>query len=111
MADEELDAEQKAMALLDLDIQNAWNGLIEQPAGRLILWSILNKCGNFSFPHYGDSTDVLLRGRQQVGQELLEEFVLHRGMKYYTDMLLEAEARQERLDQAAEQTDRDNEEL
>ena len=106
---DDLTSEEKAQALLDAEIQHAWIGLLSQEAGRLILWSILDKCGCFAFPHYGDSTDTLMRGRQQIGSELLQDHVFPHGMSFYTDMLLEAEAREQRLQMAAEQTEAENE--
>lgn len=106
---DDLTPEEKAQALLDAEIQRAWLGLLSQEAGRLILWSILDKCGCFAFPHYGDSTDTLMRGRQQIGSELLQDHVFSHGMSFYTDMLLEAEARDQRLQMAAEQTEAENE--
>lgn len=105
----EMSPEEKAQAMLDDEIQLAWRGLVSQEAGRLILWSILDKCGCFAFPHYGNSTDTLMRGRQQIGAELLQDHVFPLGMAFYTDMLLEAEARDQRLQVAAEQTEAENE--
>lgn len=89
--------EEEARALLDEEIQNAWHGLLKQEAGRLILWSIMDKCGCFNFDHYGGEVDIINRGRQQIGGELLTEFVFPHGMKFYTDMMLEADIREDRL--------------
>lgn len=104
--DMQMTVEEKAQAFLDAEIEQAWLGLLNQEAGRLILWSILDKCGCFSFPHYGDSMDTLIRGRQQIGAEVLQDHVFPHGLKFYTDMLLEAEAREQRAQVAARQEEK-----
>lgn len=91
-------------------VRDAWRDLMATESGRLIMWSILDKAGMFVFPHYGDSTDTLLRGRQQIGSELLNDYVFPNGVAAYTDLLLEAEARKQRLDVIAEQEARKEEE-
>lgn len=104
MSDEtEKTHEEKISEALEGQIALAWKGLIAQPAGRLILWSILDKCGVADFPFFGNSTDALLRGRQQIGAEILEEYVYPHGMGAYTDMILEAEERQNRINEAIQQ--------
>lgn len=105
MIDEEKTPLERLEIALEEEIEQAWKGLLKQEAGRLILWSILDKCGLFSFPHYGDSTDTLLKGRQQVGSQILADHVFPHGMKYYTDMLLEAEERENRILIAQRQTE------
>lgn len=97
---EERKHEDIARSILNEEIETAWQGLLVQPAGRLILWSILEKCGMFNFDHYGTDQDVIHKGRQQVGSELLRDFVFPHGMKGYTETLLEAEDRDLRIERA-----------
>lgn len=106
---ETMTAEERAEALLEDEIMKAWSGLLHQQAGRLILWTILDKCGQFNFDCIGGEADILNRGRQQIGGELLRDFVFPHGMGPYTDMLLEAEKRDERLILAAKLTEKNNE--
>lgn len=108
MSDEVTDA-QIVQKNIDADIQTAWDALMSNEAGRLILWSILDKCGCFAFPHYGTSEDALHRGRQQIGSELLNDYVFVNGMRGYTDMLLEAEAREKRVQDAIDNENQEDE--
>lgn len=91
--------------VLQSSIDDAWDWLVDDERGRLVLWSILDKCQLFSFPFYGNSQDALHRGRQQVADDILHSYVYSRGMSVYTNMLLEAEARQKTLERAIEEDD------
>jgi len=102
---EEEERERVIRDMLEAQIDEAWDWMLRDPRGKLVLWSMLDKCGLFSFPHYGNSMDALMRGRQQVAAETLADYVFPRGMKVYTDMLLEAEHRQKLLEQAMVETD------
>lgn len=97
-------------AMLQQEVDEAWQWLLSQPKGKIILWSILDKCGLQSFPFYGNSHDALHRGRQQVGSDILANHVYPLGMKTYTDMLLDAEERQQKLEAAIDETDAATEE-
>lgn len=101
MADDlEMTEAEKVDVLLKQEIGNAWASLIGTYPGRLVLHSILDRCGVNDFAFYGGEMDALMRGRQQIGGEILEEFVYPNGMENYTTMILEAEERQKRLHQA-----------
>lgn len=110
MADLDLSELEKVQTLLDMELQEAWRSMLSVETGRLILWSILDKCGCFNFNHYGGELDILNRGRQQIGGELLRDFVFPQGMQVYADMLLEAEMRDKRLNLAAEIEETEDEE-
>lgn len=96
--------------LLKQQIEAAWAWLLDDPRGRLVVWSILDKCGMQSFEFYGNSHDTLRKGRQQIGADMLAEHVYPLGMEVYCKMMLEAEARQKQLEAAIEETDAANEE-
>lgn len=106
---EVLTPEEKAEALLAQEIADAWFEMINTKSGRLVLWSILEKCGTMDFSHYGGEIDILRKGRQQIGSELLSDYVFPYGVAPYTDMLLEAEIRDQALELAAAQTEREKE--
>lgn len=91
-------------------IDEAWDWLVDDERGRLVLWSILDKCQLFSFPFYGNSHDALHRGRQQVADDILHNYVYSRGMTVYAQMLLEAEARQKTLERAIEEDEKNHNE-
>ncbi len=97
-------------AMLQQEVDEAWQWLLSQPQGKLILWSILDKCGLQAFPFYGNSHDALHRGRQQVGADILASHVYPIGVHIYTEMLLEAEDRQKQLEAAIDETDAAKEE-
>ena len=76
----------------------------------MVLHSILDKAGiskvgSGMFMHFGSDQDVLLRGRQQVGGEILDEFVHAINPEAYYDMLKEADARDNELRIAAKLTE------
>ena len=111
MIDEEKDIDEKVEELLKRDIDNAWSALLETQSGRLILWSILDKCGLNNFAFNGNAHDALQKGRQQIASEILNEYVYPKGMQVYADMLLEAEARDKRLVDAATVVEQESEEI
>lgn len=84
------------------ELSRLWIELISNENGRRLLHSILEKCQMMNFGHFDSGYDVLLKGRQQVGAEILGDFVFPNGMQFYTDMLLEAEVRLKNLEVAIE---------
>ena len=107
MSEEQTHAEKLEEALQD-EVRRAWHALLDGPAGRLIAWSIMDRCGMNNFTlHDTPTMDALMKGRQQIGAEILEEFVFSAGMRVYTDMMLEADQRQQRLENALQQDERE----
>jgi len=86
---------------LDEEIDQAWLDLIQTKSGRLLVWSILDKCRCFNFDHYGGETDLVHKGRQQIGGEILRDYVFPHGMGIYAQLLVEAEQRDDGLRVAA----------
>lgn len=84
----------------------AWERLLGTEDGRLILWSILDLCGLQNFAFNGNAADTLMKGRQQIGAELLVNYVYPLGQGVYCKMLLEAEARDKRLQLAIDHVDK-----
>lgn len=97
--------DQRVREQLDLEIQKSWDALINHEAGRLIVWSILDKCGNFNFDFFNSDFDILMKGRQQIGAEILRDFVFSDGMDAYTKILTEADERMSRLEAAIQAED------
>ncbi len=104
----ELSREEIVEAMLQQQIDEAWGWLLSDPRGKLILWSVLDKCGLQNFTFNGNAWDALFKGRQQVGAEILAHHVYPFGMTVYTEMLLEAEERQKQLEAAIDETDAAN---
>ena len=104
-----LETEQKNQADT---LQNVWREMLGTEAGRLILWSILDTCGIAKvgagmFPVLTPDGQNVLLGRQQVGGELLDDFVHDNDRAAYNQMLIEADNRAERLRIAAGQDEED----
>ena len=97
------------------NLQLAWAAFLDHEAGRLVLWSILDlagigRLGAGMFPHFGTDQDALLKGRQQVGAEILDNFVYDCAPDAYITMLQEAETRADALRIAAERTENEENE-
>jgi len=113
------DTRTKAQRVEDLHARNlsmAWEAMLSHEAGRLVLWSILDragvsKVGAGMFLHFGGDSDILLKGRQQLGAELLDEFVHANNPEAYYTMLQEADDRDEVMSSAilADQTEDEQE--
>lgn len=75
-------------------VDDVWYHLLSTEGGRLVLHTILEKCGMKDFDHYGNEFDAVRKGQQQVGAMILEDHVYKFGMSFYTQMILENEARE-----------------
>lgn len=107
----------KEIHLQEQNLHSAWDALLSHEAGRLVLWSILDKAGiakvgSSMFLHFGTDQDALLRGRQQVGAEILDDYVHAIRPEAYFDMLKEADIRNDalRIAEALTETEGDDEE-
>lgn len=93
---------EKTLALHESNLRASWAALLSNEGGRMVLMDILDRAGIAKttaamFTHFGNDTDLLLRGRQQLGAELLDEFVhLSHSADYYK-MLKEADDRATKL--------------
>ena len=95
--EKELSREDTVREQIDQEIDNAWEWFRSDPRGKTVLWSILERCGMQNFTFNGNSWDALMKGRQQVGSDILANNIYPHGMKFYTEMLLEAEERDNRI--------------
>lgn len=98
----------EVQARLEADIQLAWEGLLAQEAGRLIVWSILEKCHLFDTTYTGNAASNFLEGERSIGLKLLQEFILPLGIKKFTRILEEAEEREDRIRRALEEENDEN---
>ena len=111
MIDEDEDKRKKQVDELVADemrkeIENAWSSMLQTPSGRLIAWSILDRCNLGDTTFNGNVHDTLNKGRQQIGSEILDEYVYPMGISVYCEMLKEAEIREKRLEQAVKHTEK-----
>ena len=105
MSDHGLNAFEKVAQTQERNLLAAWRAMLEHEAGRLVLHSILDKAGIAKvgpdmFAFFDSSSDALLRGRQQMGAEILEVFVHSNAPEAYYVMLKEADIRSEMLSTA-----------
>lgn len=86
---------------LDREVSTAWAKLLATEEGRLIAWTILDKCHVFSSTYTGNAASNFLEGERNVGLKILQEHVLPFGPHALADMMQEAEDRYTRLQMAA----------
>lgn len=83
--------------LLEREIESAWASMLGTEAGRMIAWSILDKCHVFSSTYTGNAGSNFLEGERSVGLKVLKQHVLPFGSHVLSDMMEEAAARHDRL--------------
>lgn len=94
--------DEKVQALLDEEVARAWASLVAIPAGRLVVWSMLEKCHLFESTFTGNSGSNFMEGERNVGLRLLNEHILPNGIHAFTDILHDADERAQRLRLAVE---------
>ena len=93
---------EKVQELLDGELQRAWAALLAHPGGKLIIWDILEMCGIYRSTYTGNAQSNFLEGERNIGLRIMNERILPNGVQAYCDILLEADARNERLRIAAQ---------
>ena len=95
---EELNAEVQAVEdSISNELALAWESLLLLPAGRMVIWSIMDQCHFFSDTFTGNSQGAYMEGERNVALKIFEERIRPLGMKVFADMLLEAETREKRV--------------
>lgn len=88
--------------LFEREMANAWAKFLDSEEGRMIAWSILDKCHVFSSTYTGNAGSNFLEGERSVGLKLLKEHVLPFGPYALAQMMTEASDRFDRLMALAE---------
>jgi hypothetical protein len=96
------DVDERVLELYRRELINAWAGLLSSDEGRLIAWSILDKCHVFSSTYTGNAASNFLEGERNVGLKVLKEHILPLGPQTLATMMEEAEDRFDRLRAVAE---------
>lgn len=84
-------------ALVDREIEAAWASMLKTEAGRLIAWSILDKCHVFSSTYTGNAGSNFLEGERAVGLKVLKQHIIPFGPHVLAEMMAEASDRHDRL--------------
>lgn len=94
--------DQRIQELYDREIHNAWASLMETEGGRLIAWSILDKCHVFSTTYARSADTHFLEGERSVGLKVMKEHILPLGTANLAVIMEEAQDRIDRLRAVAE---------
>jgi len=95
--DPEDDVQRRALELLEREIHNAWAAFLSTEEGRMVAWTILDKCHVLSTTYTGNASSNFLEGERHVGLRLLKEHVLTLGPRILAQMMEEADDRFDRL--------------
>ena len=89
--------------LLDREIADAWHAVLSTEQGRLVVWSVLERCHLYETTYTGNQLAAFMEGERNIGLSILNDHVFVEGVSLYADMLIEGEARDARLQDALEQ--------
>ncbi|MTH65068.1 hypothetical protein [Paracoccus shanxieyensis] len=85
------------------NITEAWNRVLDSADGRLVVWSILERCSLFRQTHWGNDLDGFRAGQRDIGLIVLNERVFPHDVQTFPNMQMEHAALMERIERAAEQ--------
>lgn len=95
---DEIIAERRAM-----EVRQAWDEVLRTTAGRLVLWSILERCHLFAQTHHGNDLDGWRAGQREVGLMILNERIFPHDVRTFAAMQTEHAELMDRIHLAAEQ--------
>lgn len=101
--------EEKARDLYAAQVRAAWGKILNDPMGRVAVWSILEKCHIFQTTYTGNADTNFLEGERSVGLKVLEEHIFPLGTEYLMQMMDENAARIAEIEMAIEQEASDDE--
>lgn len=91
-------------------VEAAWARVLSEEAGRLVVWSILDRCLLFQQTHYGNDLDGLRAGMREVGLQILQGHVLPHDPRTFASMQVEHTELMDRIQQQVDlETEKDNE--
>lgn len=93
---------ERVTELIDREIANSWAKLLQEEWGRLLAWSILDKCHIMSTTFTGNSAAAFLEGERSVGLKILKGHILPFGPHVWAQMMTEASDRFDRTLPVAE---------
>ena len=70
-------------------VNAAWQAVLDTPEGRLVMWSILERCGVFQITTSGSSLDQWRAGFRDLGLTVLNERIFPHGVRTFATMQVE----------------------
>lgn len=84
------------------ELMNAWAWMIKQPAGRLLIWELLDRCHILGSSFTANSAQAFLEGERNIGLVILKEYLLPLDAGVLGDLMREAQDRFDHLTAVAE---------
>ena len=91
---------EKVQEQIERDLRAAWGHMLNTPAGRLVVWSILEKCHIFHSTYTGNADTNFREGERSVGLKILNDHIFPLGTEYLGDMMSQNAARIEQIEMA-----------
>jgi len=88
--------------LYERRLRNAWAKTLDDPDGRFLVWSLLDRCHVFSSTYTGNAASNFLEGERNIGLQILREHVFPQGHQTLGVLMEEADHRHSELMAAAE---------
>lgn len=90
-------------------IDAAWGKILSDEAGRLVVWSILDRCMLFQQTHHGNDLDGLRAGMREVGLQILQGHVFPHDPRTFASMQVEHAELMDRIQQQVDlETEKEN---
>ena len=95
----------RAKAVREMEVKSAWDAILSDRQGRLVVWDILEQCGVYRSTFTGNAHCTFLEGQRQIGLWMLAERSAAHSPRTFPQMQLEAAEFEERLNLLAQQED------
>lgn len=95
----------RAKAVRQMEVNAAWDAILSDRRGRLVVWDILEQCGVYRSTFTGNAHGTFLEGQRQIGLWMLAERIAAHSPRTFPQMQLEAAEFEERLSLLAQQED------
>ena len=95
----------RAKAVRQMEVNAAWDAVLGDRQGRLVVWDILEQCGVYRSTYTGNAMGTFLEGQRQIGLWMLAERIAAHSPRTFPQMQLEAAEFEERLNLLAQQED------
>ena len=95
----------RAKAVREMEIRAAWDAILSDRQGRLVVWDILEQCGVYRSTFTGNAHGTFLEGQRQIGLWMLAERIAAHSARTFPQMQLESADFEERLNLLAQQED------
>lgn len=102
------DPRDRAKAIRQMEVKNAWDAVLADAQGRLVVWDILEQCGVYRSTFTGNAHGTFLEGQRQIGLWMLADRIAAHSPRTFPQMQLEAAEFEERLMRLHDATQEDN---